>query len=118
MTKYCHVCEAEYQDSSTHCVEDKAKLSDEPPSHPLADASFVAFYAASNDLEARRVVAILQDESIEAMARETTSTVFPGASGLRFLVLVPAEQRTACAKMVQQAINDEVLSDEGSYIAG
>lgn len=118
MTKYCHVCESEYQDTATQCIEDNAKLSDEPPSHPLADASFVAFYAASNDLEARRIVAILRDESIEAMARETTSSVFPGASGLRFLVLVPSEKRTACAQMIQQAINDEVLSDAGSYIAG
>ena len=84
----------------------------------MADASFAAFYAASSDLEARRIVAILQDEKIEAMARETTNSVFPGAAGMRFLVLVPSEKRQECAQMVQQAINDEVISSEGSYIAG
>ena len=118
MPKYCHVCDTEYQDSVTVCAEDNAKLVNEPPAHPLNDASFSAFYAASSDLEARRIVAILQDENIEAMARETTNSVFPGAAGMRFLVLVPSDKRQECAQMVQQAINDEVLSNEGSYLAG
>ncbi len=118
MPKYCHVCGTEYQETITLCVDDNAKLVDEPPSHPLNDASFSAFYAASSDLEARRIVAILQEENIDAMARETTNAVFPGAAGMRFLVLVPSEKRQECAQMVQQAINDEVLSSEGSYLAG
>ena len=118
MTKYSHVCGTEYQDSVNQCAEDHAKLSAEPPSNPLAEASFSAFYAAGNDLEARRIVAILQDENIEAMARETTNSVFPGAAGMRFLILVPSEKRQSCAQMIQQAINDEVISNEGSYIAG
>ena len=118
MPKHCHVCEAEYQDSATHCVEDNAKLSTEKPSHPLDNESFAAFYASTNDLEARRIVAILQDENIEAMVRETTNSVFPGAAGMRFLVFVPAKDRAPAAKWVQQAINDEVLSEAGSYVAG
>ena len=118
MTKYCHVCDTEYQDSETHCVEDNAKLSTEKPPHPLDTESFLAFYAAVNDLEARRIVAIVQDENIEAMVRETTNTVFPGAAGLRFLVLVPAKDRVPAAQMVQQAINDEILSEAGSFVAG
>ena len=118
MVKYCPVCETEYQDVSTNCAEDKAKLSNDKPTHPLDEQSFVAFYAATNELEARRIVAILQDENIEGMVRETTNTVFPGAAGMRFLVFVPANERTASAQLVQQAINDEVLSEAGSYVTG
>ena len=51
-------------------------------------------------------MAILQDENIEAMVRETTNTVFPGAAGMRFLIFVPAQTRTPAAQLVQQAIND------------
>ena len=118
MVKYCPVCETEYQDASTHCAEDNAQLSNEKPSHPLDQESFVAFYAATNELEARRIEAILQEENIEGMVRETTNTVFPGAAGMRFLVFVPAKARTSAAQLVQQAINDEVLSEAGSYVTG
>tara|TARA_B100000683_G_scaffold229997_1_gene230717 strand:+ start:2514 stop:2870 length:357 start_codon:yes stop_codon:yes gene_type:complete len=118
MVKYCPVCETEYQDATTNCAEDNAKLSNDKPAHPLDEESFVAFYAATNELEARRIVAILADENVEGMVRETTNTVFPGAAGMRFLVFVPANARSSAAQLVQQAINDEVLSQDGSYVTG
>lgn len=116
MVKYCPVCEAEYQDAASQCPEDQAKLSTEKPVHPLDDQAFVAAYAATNELEAGRIVAMLQDENIEGMVRQTTNSVFPGAAGMRFLLLVPGKDRAAAVQLIQQAINDEVLSQTGSYV--
>jgi hypothetical protein len=116
MTHYCPVCGAEYTDDVEKCRDDNAKLLDYEPEGPDAEAEFNEIYAAANLLEADRICALLGDEEIEAFHRETSVSQFPSATGARFLVSVPPDSHKKAAELIQGAINDEVVSDLGTFL--
>ena len=91
-------------------------MSDDEIPHPRTDMEIAEAYAAESELEAERIVLLLGDEGIEAFKREVSVSVIPTVAGLRFLVLVFAENLESTNKILTQAREDGILSDTGAFL--
>jgi len=85
--------------------------------NPLDDMTLVEVYAAGSHIGVDRIVMMLEDEGIEALAREITVAEFPAAASERFLVTVPTTEKERSANIIKQAITDGVLpGDTGTFL--
>lgn len=90
-------------------------MSDEEP-NPLDAMDMADVYAAGSLMEADRISAILEDESIEVMKREISVSEFPSTATERFLILTPAADKARAQELIRGAIADGVLPDDGSFL--
>lgn len=88
---------------------------EENEAHPLTDEDIVEIYAAGSDVEADRIVLLLEEQGVEAQRRETSVPVFPGATH-RHLITVFAHERDKSLAAIRQAIEDNILPADGTFL--
>ena len=76
----------------------------------------VEIYAAASSLEADRIVLLLQEDGIEAMARGTTASSFPSQVEGAYLILVTENLADAACKAIESARAEEAISDKGAFL--
>lgn len=84
--------------------------------HPLSGEDLVEIYAAGSEVEADRIVLLLEEEQVEAHKRETSVPVFPGAGSHRHLIVVFEKDRQTAVDSIKKAIEDQVLPNDGSFL--
>jgi hypothetical protein len=82
----------------------------------LSVEDLVELYAPANAIEADRIVMMLADDGIEAIARATTISSFP-TSG-QHLVLVRAADRQVARATIENARRESAISDGGEWLGG
>ncbi len=90
--------------------------SDEEEHNPLDEMNMADVYAAGGPMEADRITLMLEDEGIAALRREISVSEFPSTATQRFLILTPASDKAKAQALIRQAIQDGVLSDEGTFL--
>ena len=77
----------------------------------------VEIYGASSQLEADRIVLLLEDEGVEAIARATSmSTSFPSPAEAHYLVCVRDPQKQQARTLIEEARRDGVISEHGAFL--
>lgn len=74
----------------------------------------IELYAATNQLEADRLVLLLVEDGIEALARATTMTSFPTSGA--WLVQVRHADREKAAKIIGAARLEGAVSHRGEFL--
>ncbi len=115
MTKYCPICESEYQNSISVCPDDGGKLSAHPVRKKL-EASATDIYAAAGEIEAECIVAFLQDIGIVADKYQTNLPQLPSPGDTRHIIAVPVQSQAKAIDAIKHARKDGVISDEGSFL--
>lgn len=113
MPKYCPICFGEFKEQMTVCPKDKANLVD---AKPVEIERLLDIYAASNEIEAERIIAILEDEGIFATESQTGISQLPVSSDTRYIIAVFKENAMAAKKHLEQARKDQVISENGGFI--
>jgi hypothetical protein len=83
-------------------------------SRALDHEDLVELYAAASSIEAERLVMLLGEDGVEAIARATTISSFPTSS--QHLILVRAGDREAAKKTIEDARREGVVSDGGDWL--
>jgi hypothetical protein len=89
---------------------------DEDLDNPLADIDLVEIYAAGSHVGVDRICMILQDEEVEAIAREITLSELPSSANERFIVTVPASDAERATAIIKKAIDDAIVPNEGTFL--
>lgn len=76
----------------------------------------VEIYAAAGALEADRIVLILDEEGVEAIARETTMSSFPSPSEGSHLILVREPQKAQARTLIEGARRDGAIGETGAFL--
>lgn len=84
----------------------------------LTDVDITAIYAASSAIEADRIVLLLQEEGVQANQQESSVSAIPTDTGHRFFVTCFANVADKARDVIKQAITDEVISSNGSFMNG
>lgn len=92
-----------------------AMADEENERSPLTDEDIVEIYAAGSDVEADRIVLLLEEQGVDAQRRETSVPVFPGAT-YRHLITVLAHDREKSVTAIRQAIEDGILPADGTFL--
>jgi hypothetical protein len=74
----------------------------------------VEIYAPAHGIEADRLVLLLADDGIEALARATTSSSFP--ANARYLLLVRASDEARARLTIEHARRDGAVSGGGEWL--
>ncbi len=112
MSKYCPQCLGEFKSTVNVCPRDNAALThDKPPSY----ARLIDFYSVDDKLEAEHVISLLNAEGI--VARESVGGIsqLPVASDTRFAIAVLREDLKRAKAFIEQARQDGVIADTGSF---
>ncbi len=80
----------------------------------LHNEDILEIYAAASAVEAERLVLLLEEDGIEALARATTMSSFP--AGGQHLVLVKASDREKALKTIADARREGAVSDRGEVL--
>lgn len=84
--------------------------------NPMDDIDLLDVYAASSQIAAERIVLMLQDRGLQAETRESSVSGFPSVGTARFLIIMPANQGEAAKALIQEAIDDEVIPQDGTFL--
>jgi hypothetical protein len=76
----------------------------------------IELYAASSAVEADRLVLLLDEDGIEAIARATTMSSFPAASDAGHLVCVRAGDRARAKQVIEAARADGAVTLHGTFL--
>lgn len=76
----------------------------------------VEIYGAATSMEADRIVLLLDEDGIEAIARETTMSSFPAPAESHYLVSVREPQRERARALIEAARRDGAISENGSFL--
>jgi hypothetical protein len=82
----------------------------------LSGEDLVELYAPANAIEADRIVMLLAEDGIEAIARATTMSSFPTSA--QHLVLVRAADRERAHATIANARREGAVSDGGEWLDG
>jgi hypothetical protein len=115
MTKYCPLCESEYQDAVLVCPDDSEKLFD-APSLKIDRTLSADIFAASNEIEAECIVALLEDIGIPAQLFRPQVTPFPNLGDEHFVVAVRVIDKEPALEAIRTAQQDGVVSTSGSFL--
>lgn len=84
---------------------------------PHPDEDLVAIYAATNAMEADRIVLMLKDEGIEhVLKQESSISEIPTVGTQSFLIAVLESDREKAQSVIRQAIEDGVLPKGGTLL--
>ena len=89
-------------------------MSDAPG--PFDAEDLIELYAAAGSMEADRIVLLLNDDGIEAMARATTMTSFPATGTSQFLVLVRGSDRARARDVIDNARREGAITTGGDFL--
>lgn len=84
--------------------------------NPMDEIDLLDVYAASSQLAAERIVLLLQDQGLAAESREISVSGFPSVGTARFLIVLPADQGPQATSLIQEAIHDEVIPGDGTFL--
>jgi hypothetical protein len=113
MPKYCSHCLSEFREKVEKCPKDGTALTDKKPK---AFERLVDFYAASDEMEAEHIVAMLRGEGVVTAVSFSGVSQLPAMSDRRFFVVVLKDDVKKARFLVEQARKDEVISKQGSFI--
>jgi hypothetical protein len=77
---------------------------------------WVELYAASSQLEASRIVLMLDEDGVDSIARATTMTSFPAGGSSQHLVLVRFEDRVRARLMIDAARRESAITTNGEFL--
>lgn len=83
-------------------------------SRALDHEDLVEIYAAATSIEAERLVLMLEEDGVEALARATTISSFPTAG--QHLILVRAGDREKALVTIRDARREGVVSEGGAWL--
>lgn len=115
MTKYCPLCESEYQDSITNCKDDGEKLFD-TPSAPVDRSVSSEIYAAANEIEAQLIIGLLLGEGIPAQLFRPQVSAFPNLGDTHFVVAVTMQDKTNAIAAIRSAQAEGVITTTGLFL--
>ena len=115
MTKYCPTCESEYQDELVKCPEDGEELTSQPVKKDQQQV-YVDIFAIANQVEASLLVGILKDQGISAKLLSENISQYPTLSDSHYIVAVSKANRSKAVKVITDARNDEVISQNGVFL--
>jgi len=113
MSKYCPVCCGEYKDAIKTCPKDGAVLNDKKP--PLSDR-FIDIYAASDTIEAERIVAFLAEAGILVREAELNLSQLPTLADKRSIIAVQRGHIKDSKALIEEARKDGVISLQGIFL--
>lgn len=113
MPKYCPTCLGEFKDTVKMCPSDGAALSDKrlPTSERYIDV-----YAASDALEAERIITVLEEEGIVAHESSSGVSQIPSLGDNRFIIAVLRGSIKQSKAVIEQARQDGVISANGIFL--
>jgi hypothetical protein len=76
----------------------------------------VEVYGAKNQVEADRLVLLLEDEGVESIQRATTMSSFPTSSEAHYLVCVREDDRQKALELIEAARRDGAISMDGAFL--
>jgi len=115
MTKYCPLCENEYQDSLSICPDDNEKLFNAPSVH-IDRALSEDVYAASNEIEAECIVAFLFDAGISSQIFRPQVSALPNLSDGRYVITVGKSDKENAVQHIRQARVDGAITNDGVFL--
>ena len=114
MTLYCPTCLSEYQDSIDQCPDDGTTLTKVEPKadtqRPVDD-----FYAASSQVEASRIEALLKNRGIACTVSRSQMAQLPMVND-PILISVNNEDCEKAKEAIEMAISDGILSGSGMFL--
>lgn len=113
MPKYCSICLGEYKDRVEYCPKDNAKLTNKKPK---AYERLVDIYAASDEIEAERIITFLRDEGIVTTESVAGISQLPVASDTRFIIAVLKDDLAQAKKLLNEARQDGIISENGTFL--
>lgn len=76
----------------------------------------VEIYGAATSVEADRIVLLLEEDGIEAIARATTNSSFPAPAESHYLVCVREPARERARALIEAARRDGAISEAGAFL--
>jgi hypothetical protein len=113
MPKYCPICFAEFKDVVKDCPKDNVALLNKKSKEI---ERLIDIYAASDEIEAERIVAFLQDKNIDAQKSTSGISQMPAVSNIRFIISVVKESEKPAKAVITQARIDGVISFNGNFL--
>lgn len=117
MTKYCPVCESEFQDTLAVCPDDGERLFDTPRFNVRRNQA-IDFYVTQSEIEARLIVGILEEREISSQIFRPQISQLPSINDQHFILAVRNEERTKASQVIREAIADGILSSSGVFLEG
>ena len=114
---FCPSCRAEYQATYSFCADCEVILVDSIEHHEI-DLEMGDVYICYEAFEAQRIADMLQRVGIEALIRNRASAAFPTNVGMTSEqhVAVLAQDFNEAHQLIQAAIEDHVISNDGHLI--
>jgi hypothetical protein len=113
MPKYCPTCLGEFKDTVKTCPKDQAVLSDKKLA--VSDR-LIDVYVASDEMEAERIMALLEEEGILATESSSGISQLPTIGDSRFIIAVQRGSIKQSKSVIEQARHDGVVSLKGVFI--
>lgn len=113
MSKYCPICLSEFNDAIKKCPDDNVNLVDKKPDEY---DEFVDVYAASDEIEAERIITFLHESGIDANESMTGISQVPSAGDTHFVICVAKEQAKGAKAILERAREDGVISLNGIFL--
>jgi hypothetical protein len=111
--KYCPICLSEFKAGISDCPKDKVPLVSQKPKE---FERLMDIYAASDEIEAERIIVFLRDNDMIAKETRTGISQMPVASDTRFLISVLKETVDKAKRLIEKARNDGVISRNGNFL--
>ena len=112
MSRYCPVCFSEFRDMVKICPKDNIALTDKKPAEV---DRLVDIYAASNEIEAERIIAFLRDAHIDAVLLRSGISQLPMANE-NFTIAVKRREVDGAKALITRAREDSVISTNGRML--
>jgi hypothetical protein len=113
MSKYCPICLGEYQDKIMRCPKHDINLVTKKPED---SERFIDIYAATDELEALRIMSLLEEEGIEAHKYLSGVSQFPALSSSAYVVAVINKKINEAKSIIEHAREDNIISKAGVFL--
>ena len=113
---FCPSCRAEYEAGITQCPDCDTALVNSLPVGQTDD--MVNVYVCYNKLQTTRLADILHDDGLYVLVRDRRSSAFPTDIGetAQQIIAVPSPQTDRARELIGNAIEDEVVPDDGKML--
>ena len=114
MSKYCPVCESEFEDEILICRKDKVALKKEKP---LPNSLiFIDIFAVPTDIEAKKIIFYLQENGIKALENSLSISQLPVFTDMDYVVSVEKSQVEEAINLIKKAQKEHTISKDGDFI--
>jgi hypothetical protein len=85
---------------------------------PISDDEVVECYAAASEIEATRIVLMLDEDGVDAVSRNTTMSSFPSGGTSQYLILIRYGDRIRARLLIEAARRDHAITVDGEFLSG